>query len=434
MNGFETARSSAAVSARRTRRSSSSRRSPTRCTRRRATPAAPWTTSPRRSCRKSCAPRCACSSNCSACGSRSARQARGAGQAGRGRGVGAAVGVPRRGQSVAGQLARLRGHPARPARLAVPDLADLSLVTLADDGQARPDRLAWVDPDRTRCGLASDERTAAVQSWLATRSTASGLRRPRHVVRLVTRRRWRPRAGRRDGGPAGLPGRLGGRPAAGRARQDARGSYPGQASAGGASKPDDVPWPSSVAAGRGVALDNALLVRDIQENDLRKNEFLAMLSHELRNPLAPMQNAVSDSRPCGHRTPEVRLGARGDRPAVATWCAWSMTCWTCRASPAARSASGGAGRRRGGRGRRRRDEPPAHRRARPRADRLAAGRPGARAADPARLAQVLATCSTTPPSTPPTAAGSRSVWKRAGTRWSSACRDTGGGIAPEMLS
>ena len=41
-----------------------------------------------------------------------------------------------------------------------------------------------------------------------------------------------------------------------------------------------------------MALDNALLVRDIQENDQRRNEFLAMLSHELRNPLAPIRNAV----------------------------------------------------------------------------------------------------------------------------------------------
>jgi signal transduction histidine kinase/DNA-binding response OmpR family regulator len=41
-----------------------------------------------------------------------------------------------------------------------------------------------------------------------------------------------------------------------------------------------------------IALDNALLVRDIREADKRKDEFLAMLAHELRNPLAPIQNAV----------------------------------------------------------------------------------------------------------------------------------------------
>jgi signal transduction histidine kinase/DNA-binding response OmpR family regulator len=41
-----------------------------------------------------------------------------------------------------------------------------------------------------------------------------------------------------------------------------------------------------------MSLDNARLYRDIQENDQRKNEFLAMLAHELRNPLAPVRNAV----------------------------------------------------------------------------------------------------------------------------------------------
>ena len=37
-----------------------------------------------------------------------------------------------------------------------------------------------------------------------------------------------------------------------------------------------------------AALDNALLYHRIQESDARKNEFLAMLAHELRNPLAPI--------------------------------------------------------------------------------------------------------------------------------------------------
>jgi signal transduction histidine kinase/CheY-like chemotaxis protein len=41
-----------------------------------------------------------------------------------------------------------------------------------------------------------------------------------------------------------------------------------------------------------IAMENALLYRAIQEADQRKNEFLAMLAHELRNPLAPIRNAV----------------------------------------------------------------------------------------------------------------------------------------------
>lgn len=40
------------------------------------------------------------------------------------------------------------------------------------------------------------------------------------------------------------------------------------------------------------AMENARLYSAVQEADRRKNEFLAMLAHELRNPLAPIRNAV----------------------------------------------------------------------------------------------------------------------------------------------
>ncbi|HEX2544203.1 MAG TPA: response regulator [Ramlibacter sp.] len=46
-------------------------------------------------------------------------------------------------------------------------------------------------------------------------------------------------------------------------------------------------------AGRAsIAIENARLYSAVQEADRRKNEFLAMLAHELRNPLAPIRNAV----------------------------------------------------------------------------------------------------------------------------------------------
>ncbi len=41
-----------------------------------------------------------------------------------------------------------------------------------------------------------------------------------------------------------------------------------------------------------IAMENARLYRAVQDADRRKNEFLAMLAHELRNPLAPIRNAV----------------------------------------------------------------------------------------------------------------------------------------------
>lgn len=45
-----------------------------------------------------------------------------------------------------------------------------------------------------------------------------------------------------------------------------------------------------------IALENAFLFSAIRDADRRKNEFLAMLAHELRNPLAPIANAVGVMR------------------------------------------------------------------------------------------------------------------------------------------
>jgi signal transduction histidine kinase/DNA-binding response OmpR family regulator len=42
-----------------------------------------------------------------------------------------------------------------------------------------------------------------------------------------------------------------------------------------------------------IALDNAMLYSRVQEADRRKDEFLAMLAHELRAPLAPIRNAAA---------------------------------------------------------------------------------------------------------------------------------------------
>jgi signal transduction histidine kinase len=47
-----------------------------------------------------------------------------------------------------------------------------------------------------------------------------------------------------------------------------------------------------VASRSAIAMENARLYSAVQEADRRKNEFLAMLAHELRNPLAPIRNAV----------------------------------------------------------------------------------------------------------------------------------------------
>ena len=54
----------------------------------------------------------------------------------------------------------------------------------------------------------------------------------------------------------------------------------------------DLSLAENVAGRAAGALDNCLLYEEIQKNDQRKNEFLATLSHELRNPLAPLRAAL----------------------------------------------------------------------------------------------------------------------------------------------
>ena len=70
-----------------------------------------------------------------------------------------------------------------------------------------------------------------------------------------------------------------------------------------------------LAARAAVAVENARLYRHVQENDRRKNEFLAMLAHELRNPLAPIRSSVELLRMLELGDENLRLGERSHLPA-----------------------------------------------------------------------------------------------------------------------
>jgi signal transduction histidine kinase/ActR/RegA family two-component response regulator len=50
------------------------------------------------------------------------------------------------------------------------------------------------------------------------------------------------------------------------------------------------------------------LARELQQADRRKDEFLALLAHELRNPLAPLRNAINI------------MNTKGSTESDATWC------------------------------------------------------------------------------------------------------------------
>jgi CheY-like chemotaxis protein len=49
-----------------------------------------------------------------------------------------------------------------------------------------------------------------------------------------------------------------------------------------------------------VALDHARLNEELRESDRRKDEFLATLAHELRNPLAPIRNSIQVMKLADH--------------------------------------------------------------------------------------------------------------------------------------
>jgi signal transduction histidine kinase/DNA-binding response OmpR family regulator len=63
-------------------------------------------------------------------------------------------------------------------------------------------------------------------------------------------------------------------------------------------------------AGRAsIAIDNARLYENVREHDRRKDQFLAMLGHELRNPLAPIRNAVEILRRHENGEKDAEFGA-----------------------------------------------------------------------------------------------------------------------------
>ncbi|AMV40600.1 PAS domain S-box protein [Planctomyces sp. SH-PL62] len=56
--------------------------------------------------------------------------------------------------------------------------------------------------------------------------------------------------------------------------------------------PDELRIGQDLAERTAAAVENAQLYRALQETDRRKDEFLATLAHELRNPLAPVRNGI----------------------------------------------------------------------------------------------------------------------------------------------
>jgi PAS domain S-box-containing protein len=68
----------------------------------------------------------------------------------------------------------------------------------------------------------------------------------------------------------------------------------------------DLETAEELARRAAIALENAELVQALKEADRRKDEFLAVLAHELRNPLAPVRNAIEILRAAPAPTPQLQ--------------------------------------------------------------------------------------------------------------------------------
>jgi signal transduction histidine kinase/DNA-binding response OmpR family regulator len=186
------------------------------------------------------------------------------------------------------------------ARLVVPSLADVAGLTVAGDpGPAWQTKLAWI------CPGPSDVRT----HWLQPADgPADELRSA--VDRVVAGGRTEHLSTLDIPYPGAEPG-LRIRSAVVlplRARARTLGALTlAYGASGREHAPADLATAEDLASRAAIALDNARLHREVQQADRQKNEFLSMLAHELRNPLAPIRNAVEVMR------------LRADAPAEFAW-------------------------------------------------------------------------------------------------------------------
>ncbi|HJZ91164.1 MAG TPA: PAS domain S-box protein [Gemmataceae bacterium] len=189
----------------------------------------------------------------------------------------------------------------RVAQLAVPRLADWCVVDIADpDGIIR--QAAVAHPDRAAVQLAWELDRRYPDNPAAPVGVPKVVRtgRPEFfpeisdaILAAVARDEEHLRAVRRLGLRSGMIV-----PLAARGRVVGAVSL-GTAESGRTYTADDLALAEEFARRAAVALDNARLHQALKEADRRKDEFLATLAHELRNPLAPIRTGLEVMRMAG---------------------------------------------------------------------------------------------------------------------------------------
>lgn len=183
------------------------------------------------------------------------------------------------------------------ARAPVPFLADLCVLSITDEQGQNEVKCVW-DP----AGKGVDEETGPLSNypfpWLTKAMQRAVTIDEPQVMDVLPPSKPSPQAG--------IPDMDGGRalilPI--RARQGLHGALALMRSKGSKPyRPDEVTLAREFVARASIAFENVLLVQGIQEADRRKDEFLGMLAHELRNPLAPLRNAVQIMEMVEHQDP-----------------------------------------------------------------------------------------------------------------------------------
>ena len=184
---------------------------------------------------------------------------------------------------------------------AVPFLGDLAMLRLREDPGygSLPSELAWIDPADASVQELSLELEQSVHQLasILSRVVETGASVTSRDLSAIAAPAPTPaQPGAAEGGPSRSPADLG--PCSVFAVPlSVRGQIYGALAVarrepGQPFGPEEVSLIEDLAARASVAVENARLYRHVQENDRRKNEFLAMLAHELRNPLAPIRSAV----------------------------------------------------------------------------------------------------------------------------------------------